>query len=443
MSTATLRSRSADHSKAAVRWGVSHGLPRLMLRTGRARGDIQSTLIRATADHDDARLFDLYDELHAGRPFVKGRFTYLTGDHEAVRAVLSSNDVRVGQLDIGGPIAALLEWSDTPLLHPLRPPSLLAVDPPEHTRYRKLVTRVFTARAVEALRGTVEKRAHQLLDDLVAERGTEETVDLAQTYCSDLPVVIISEILGVPDSDRARVLAMGTAAAPSLDFGLSWRSFRSVERGLLAFDAWLTTHLESLRRNPGDDLLSQLVRQQDDQGALDEWELKATAGLVLAAGFETTVNLLGNAVALLADHPDQLATVTADPTLWSNVVEETLRFDPPVLLTARVAERPVEINGGRLPRGAMVVTVLGAAGRDPKVFDNPGVFDVRRENARDHIAFSGGRHYCLGAALARMEGEVGLRVLFERFPQLRLMDGRERRPTRILRGFEHLPARLD
>ncbi|GAB3584030.1 cytochrome P450 [Calidifontibacter terrae] len=442
MSTTQLHQQALDQSKAVVRWGAGHALPRLVLRAGRSREDIQTTLIRATAEQDNATLFRLYDELHAGKPFVKGRFTYLAGDHATVRDVLSSNDVRVGQPDIGGPVAKLLQWSDTPLLHPLRPPSLLAVDGPQHARYRKMVTRVFTARAVEALRGTVEKRARQLLDDLVATHGADATVDLAQTYCADLPVVIISEILGVPDADHARVLAMGTAAAPSLDFGLPWRSFRSVERSLLDFDAWLSTHLEKLRREPGDDLLSQLVQQRDEKGGLDEWELKSTAGLVLAAGFETTVNLLGNAIALLADHPDQLAAVTRDPSLWGNVVEETLRFDPPVLLTGRVALRDTEINGGHLPAGAMAVVVLGAAGRDPRVFDNPGVFDVRRENARDHIAFSGGRHYCLGAALARLEGEVGLRVLFERFPQLRLTGQRERRPTRILRGFEHLPAVL-
>ncbi len=439
-SAATLRDRTFDQTRAAVRWGAGHGLPRLILRTGRARDDIQSTLIRATADHDDTKLFDLYRELHERRPFAKGRFTYLTGDHHAVREVLSSTDMRVGQPDLGGPVTKVLEWSDTPLLHPLRPPSLLAVDPPEHTRYRKLVTRVFTARAVEALRDTVEQRAHQLLDELEATGRTD--VDLAQTYCADLPVVIISEILGVPDSDRAQVLAMGTAAAPSLDFGLPWRSFRSVERSLTDFDRWLTGHLETLRRHPGDDLLSQLVQQHDEEGALDDWELKATAGLVLAAGFETTVNLLGNAIALLLDNPEQLAEVTADPSRWGNAVEETLRFDPPVLLTARVATREVTIDDGRLPAGAMVVTVLGAANRDPRVFDRPDVFDVRRENARDHVSFSGGRHFCLGAALARMEGEVGLRVLFERFPQLRLTGPRSRRETRILRGYEHLPAVL-
>ena len=163
---------------------------------------------------------------------------------------------------------------------------------------------------------------------------------------------------------------------------------------------------------------------------------------MLAAGFETTVNLLGNGIALLHDHPSERARVVADPTLWTNVVEETLRLDPPVLLTGRMALRDTEVAGQPVRAGSMVTAILGAANRDPEVFDDPLRFDVARANARDHIAFSAGRHHCLGAQLARMEGEVGLRTIWDRYPDLRLDPGARRRETRILRGYERLPATL-
>ena len=162
---------------------------------------------------------------------------------------------------------------------------------------------------------------------------------------------------------------------------------------------------------------------------------------MLAAGFETTVNLLGNGIALLHDHPAERARVVDDPSLWTNVVEEALRLDPPVLLTGRMALRDTEVDGRPVRAGSMVTAILGGANRDPEVFADPLRFDVGRANARDHIAFSAGRHHCLGAQLARMEGEVGLRAIWDRYPDLRLDPGARRRETRILRGFERFPPR--
>jgi len=197
-----------------------------------------------------------------------------------------------------------------------------------------------------------------------------------------------------------------------------------------------------LRKHPGDDLFSQLVRASDEDGQLTERELKATAGLVLAAGFETTVNLLGNGIRLLNDHPDQLQELRDGAADWPNAIEEILRFDPPVLLTGRQVSRDTEIAGQRLKAGELVITVLAGANLDPKVFDDPDRFDIRRANARDHMSFSAGRHYCLGASLARMEGEVGLRALYDRFGTVDLLPGAERRSTRVLRGWANLPATL-
>ena len=425
--------------RSAVHWGVAHALPTLYLRRAAAEGDLQARLIRLGATGTDG-VFDLVEEIRSRGPVYRSRIGYVTTDHAAVRHVLTSDDFRTGVPTAPGRLGRISRWAAPTSLHPVEPPSLLVTEPPDHTRYRKLVARVFTMRAVERLRERTEEIAADLLDSL--EERASGPVDLAATYCSVLPVTVIAEILGVPEQDRAQVLAFGSAAAPSLDLGLGFRRYRSVARALAQFDTWLGRHLETLRRSPGDDLLSQLVAVREDGRGLDEAELKATAGLVLAAGFETTVNLLGNGIALLHDHPGERARVTADPSLWPNVVEEALRLDPPVLLTGRMAVRDTEVGGEEVRAGSMVTAILGGANRDPDVFTEPLRFDVARVNARDHISFSAGRHHCLGAQLARMEGEVGLRAIWERFPDLRLEAGARRRETRILRGFETLPATL-
>ncbi|WP_299925239.1 cytochrome P450 [uncultured Nocardioides sp.] len=425
--------------RSAVHWGVAHGLPTLFLRRAAARGDLQARLIRlgATGSYE---VFDLVEEIRSHGPLYRSRIGHVTTSHAAVRHVLTSDDFRTGLPTAQGPLGRVSRWAAPSTLHPVEPPSLLVTEPPDHTRYRKLVTRVFTMRAVERLRERTEEIAADLLDSL--EARASDPVDLVETYCSVLPVTVIAEILGVPEQERGQVLDFGSAAAPSLDLGLGFRRYRSVTRALAQFDAWLGRHLETLRRTPGDDLLSQLVAVREEGRGLDETELKATAGLVLAAGFETTVNLLGNGIALLHDHPDERARVRADPSLWPNVVEEALRLDPPVLLTGRMAVRDTEVAGRVVRGGSMVTAILGGANRDPDVFADPLRFDVARPNARDHISFSAGRHHCLGAQLARMEGEVGLRAIWERFPDLRLESGARRRETRILRGFETLPATL-
>lgn len=427
-----------------VRWGLGHGLPSLLMKRAAKRGDLQGQLVTRTKGADPARTLELVEQVRASGPLHKSAFAYITVSLPVVREVLTSPDFHAGVFAPGdGPLGRLSLWAEeSQRLGPLNPPSLLVVEPPEHTRYRKLVTRVFTVRAVENLRSRTEEIAHRLLDDLEARAAAGEVVDLVPAYCAALPVTVIAEILGVPEADRQRVLDFGTAAAPSLDLGLSLGELRSVEAALDDFRVWLIGHLEHLRAHPADDLLSQLVRIQDEDGGLSQAELLATAGLVLAAGFETTVNLLGNGTALLAEHPEQLRRLREDPALWGNAVDEVLRFDPPVLLTGRTATRETTVAGQRVPAGAVVTTLLAGANRDPDVFTDPHTFDVARENARDHVAFSAGRHYCLGAALARMEGEVGLRVLHERFPDLQVQPGGERRPTRILRGWETLPVTL-
>jgi cytochrome P450 len=421
-----------------VQWLTLHGVVRGFSKLLARRGDPQGRLIADPAVRRNPVPFT--EELRSRGRIVKCRAVYITVDHEIAHTLLRSDDFHV--LSMGSNLPKPLQWAvdrtKSDLLHPLQPPSLLSVEPPDHTRYRKLVSSVFTPRAVAALRNRVQDTANALLDELA---GREGTVDIVDQYCSRLPVSVISDILGVPDEARP-ILEFGEMGAAGLDIGLTWRQYRQVYRGIEGFNAWLAGHIQQLRRDPGDDLMSQLILAADEGGRLDDRELMATAGLVLAAGFETTVNLLGNGIRMLIDTPEHLDALATRPQLWPNAVEEILRLDPPVQLTARIANDDVDVAGTRVRRDEGVILYLAGANRDPAVFSDPHRFDIERENAGKHLSFSGGRHFCLGAALARAEGEVGLRTFFERFPDARLAGEGSRRDTRVLRGWSTLPIAL-
>ena len=246
--------------KQRLHWLALHGFVRGGSAIGARRGDLQARLI---ADPTvKANPVPFYEEVRARGPLVRSRIGYITADHAIGNELLRSDDFRV--LSIGSNLPAPLRWLERrardELLHPLRPPALLAVEPPDHTRYRKTVSSVFTHRAVGALRDGVEQTAESLLHELSHEPGV---IDIVDRYCSQLPVAIISDILGVPEGDRQRILEFGELAAPSLDFGLPWPQYRRVQRGLAGFNLWLDTHLDKLRRDPGDDLMSQLIRKAE------------------------------------------------------------------------------------------------------------------------------------------------------------------------------------
>lgn len=424
-----------------IRWMALHGVIRGVSAYGVRRGDPQARLVADPAVRADPAPFA--DEMRRRGPIVRGRALLMTFDHDVATELLRSEDFRVSRL--GGNLPKPLRWvADKTYaggLHPLVAPSLLATEPPDHTRYRKLVSSVFTTRAVARLRERVQETADELLDAMEGDG----VVDIVDRYCAQLPVAVISDILGVPDADRQQILRFGELGAPSLDIGLTWRQYQQVNSGIQGFETWLTTHLRQLRRNPGEDLLSQIIQASDAGAAgepLNEAELRALAGLVLAAGFETTVNLLGNGIRMLLDHPEHLQTLAARPELWPNTVEEILRLDSPVLMSARVALRDTEVAGTPVQAGELVIIHLAGANRDPAVFTDPHRFDIERDNAGRHLSFSGGRHFCLGAALARAEGQVGLQTFFERFPDARAAGEGSRRETRILRGWSTLPITL-
>lgn len=423
-----------------LHWFALHGVIRNLAAFGAKRGEPQGRLIADPAVRADPGGYA--DELRAMGRLVRGRAAWLTTDHAVAHQLLRSDDFAV--LAIGKTLPRPLYWLEQKTvvkgrLHPLRPPSLLSVEPPEHTRYRKMVSSVFTTRAVAALRERVEEAAMGLIDGLETAGGT---VDIVEHYCSQLPVTVIGDIIGVPDHDRPRILEFGELAAPSLDIGLAWDQYRRVERGLDGFNVWLADHIRHLRSSPGEDLMSQLIDASEGGARLNDEELRATAGLVLAAGFETTVNLLGSGIRILLEHPEQLALLLEQPDLWPGAVEEILRLESPVQMSARVAKVDTEVAGKTVKAGDPVIIYLAGANRDPEVFPDPHRFDITRENAGRHLSFSGGRHFCLGAALARAEGEVGLRTFFERYPDAALAGAGSRRDTRVLRGWASLPINL-
>jgi len=422
-----------------LRWGIQSLGPGIALKRSARAGEIGP---RVTMDRNlwnDP--FPWYDALRNQGPVFDGMIVSATASHAFASEVLRSPDFGVGVRSESLPWFVRLAFRlalDERHPGPGQPPSMLAVDPPQHTKYRRLVSKVFTARAVAALEARVDEIADELLDQM--ER--RDTVDLVDAYAGPLPVRIIAEILGVPEHMHKQLLDWGNAASVTLDPAMSYPTFKRATNALREMHMWLDHHLKSLRRNPGNDLMSQLATLKDEGETMTDVELRATALLVTGAGFETTVNLIGNGVMALLTHPEQLEAVRNDPSLWDDATEEVLRWDSPVQLTGRFALHDTEVLGRPVPEGRIITMMLGGCNRDPDVFANPHEFDVRRENARDHLAFSAGIHFCLGASLARLEGTVGLRKLFDRFPDLALAGRPERRPLRVLRGYEHLPVSL-
>ena len=426
-------------ARTVARWGVRHGLPAFFLARSARRGDPVGRLLREPAVRNEPSA--VHEELRAQGPLSMSSLGLVTTSHSVASEVLRSDRFGVGWDRSAAP--RLIRWAlrfgdELDATGVAEPPSMLVVNPPDHTRFRRLVSRSFTPRATAAFEPVVQRTADALLDTLELRSGT---VDLVEAYTAQLPVLVIAELLGVPVQRREDFLRWGAAAAATLDPGLPFGRYVAAERALRAMHVFLREHFERLRREPADDLVSRLVGLPDDE-ALTERELHATVMLLLGAGFETTVNLLGNGVVLLDGHRDQWDALIAEPAGWDGAVEEVLRHDSPVQITGRSARADAVVADRGVPAGTRVTVLLGAANRDPDVFTDPGRFDVTRANARDHLAFSAGIHYCVGAGLARLEGVVGLRSLAERFPGLRVSGRPVRRDLQTLRGFEHLPVTL-
>lgn len=310
---------------------------------------------------------------------------------------------------------------------------MLNQDPPDHTRLRKLVAKGFTAKRVEALRPRVEELAAELLDDI---EGRSE-VDLLDAFAFPLPITVISELLGVADARRDEFRRWSHALLGGGDRETSRAAAEQMSQ-------YLTELIAEKRRHPADDLVSALIDVREEEDRLGEHELIAMIFLLLVAGHETTVNLIGNCVLALLRHPDQFAALRADPGLVPKAIEETLRYDGPLhAATMRYTAEPVRIGDVDIPAREIVMIALGAANRDAEQHDLAEEFHPARRSS-GHLAFGHGIHFCLGAALARLEGQIAVRQLVERFPDLTIgcsADDLEWRFSTLIRGLERLPVR--
>ena len=316
---------------------------------------------------------------------------------------------------------------------------MLFQDPPDHTRLRALVSRAFTPRVVEVMRPDIQDIVNGLLDRVEGARVMDVIEDLAYP----LPVRVICEMLGVPTSDQEVFKEWSTDIARSLDAGILPADSDVVPKGRdarLALADYFRALITKRRKDPKPDLLSGLIAAEEEGNKLSEAELVSTCMLLLIAGHETTVNLIGNGLLALLQHPDQFQMLRDNPALIQTGIEELLRFDGPVQRTGRMTTAEVEIGGKLIPKDSVVVSVIGAANRDPKQFAEPDRLDVTRKENR-HIAFGFGIHFCLGAPLARLEGQVALGTLLRRMPKLTLAsETPEWRESSTLRGLKSLPV---
>jgi pimeloyl-[acyl-carrier protein] synthase len=351
-------------------------------------------------------------------------------------AVMVLRDPRFGREGMAELLEARLGAGS---VRPANTRDMLFRDPPDHTRLRALVSRAFTPRVVEAMRPHIQEIVDGLLDRVEGARGMDVIEDLAYP----LPVTVICEMLGVPIADQDVFKQWSADIARSLDASILPAGSEVITRGQEAGDA-LREYFRSLiavrRKRPQPDLLSALIAAEEQGDKLSEPELLATCSLLLIAGHETTVNLIGNGLLALLRHPDELRALADDPALIQTGVEELLRYDGPVQRTGRMTMADVEIGGRQIPKGSIVAAVIGAANRDPAHFPDPDRLDVARRENR-HIAFGFGIHFCLGAPLARIEGQVAIGTLLRRMPALKLVsDTPEWRESSVLRGLKTLPV---
>lgn len=316
--------------------------------------------------------------------------------------------------------------------------NLLMLDPPDHTRLRRLVSRAFTPRMVERLRGRVES----LVDELLEAQRDARQMDLIRDFAYPLPVTVIAEMLGVPVADRDRFKSWSDDLVTLLDPLQATDGLEPAQRAYFELRDYFRGVFAERRREPRDDLVSALVAIDEQGDSLNEAELVSLCMLLLGAGHETTTNLIGNAALALLRHPGERRRLQEDPSLIGSAVEEFLRYDSPIQATDRVATEDCDIHGHAVRKGQLVAVVLGAANRDPARFADPDRLDLGRSD-NDHLAFGRGVHFCLGAALARLEAQIAIPALLARFPRLEGdTSALHWHRSIILRGVEALPVSL-
>ncbi|MGW5050890.1 cytochrome P450 [Actinokineospora sp. NPDC004072] len=398
-------------SRAAT-WGLAAG------------GDRVARLSAAPWRADPYRT---YADLRSGPAVYRSRVGMAAvSSHELCHQVL--RDRRFGVRTADGSQPEPFTATPLPADHPATP-TFLELDPPEHTRLRALARPAFAPGRIEGYRAGVQKTTDRLLDAALAR----PRFDLVADFAAPLPIAVISDLMGVPDVDAARFAHYGRVLGGALDGVRTLRHARALRAATGALRELFTGLVDRRRQTPGEDVISTLAQADISADAL-----VATCELLLIAGFETTTNLIANAVWTLSRRPALWERLRAEPELTPAVVEEVLRYEPPVQMTVRVPHEDVELAGHRVRKDTSVVVLTASAGRDPAAFADPDAFDPDRPREKDHLAFSSGIHYCLGAPLARLEADVAIRALAARLPALRVAARPSWRPTTVIRGLTAL-----
>jgi cytochrome P450 len=360
---------------------------------------------------------------------------WLTFTHAAANAVLRARSLgRVWRP----------RWPDEPMpaFELIHVNSLLENEPPVHTRLRRLVAGAFARGHVERLRPRVQELASRLADRVADEGSDGSPVDLIAAYAEPLPVQVIAELLGVPEVDWPRLRPWSNAIVKMYEYGVTPAQRVAAEQASAEFVGYLRDLVAARRAAPSADLVSSLLAETDADGTqLSEDELVTTCTLLLNAGHEATVNVVGNGMTALLGEPRQLAAARADPALVPTAVEELIRYDSPLQLFERTALTDTEIDGVVVQKGVTIAALLGAANRDPAVFTDPDHLDVARVD-NPHLGFGAGIHFCVGAPLARVELQTSLQTLLQRFPRLAMHTRPGRRPEFVIRGVETLPVTI-
>ena len=377
--------------------------------------------------------YPIYAALRARAPVHRSRLfkAWVFTRHADVNAILRDY-LRFGN----DPRKGTLSSRQLAMLPPPNEYTMLLLDPPDHTRLRALVRKAFTPKAVNALESRIRSIMRVLLDEI----DDPGAFDLMQAVAWPLPVMVIAEMLGIPADDRAQFRIWSAQRARLLEPTISRRERRAGGAASRAFDAYFRPIIEERRAEPRDDIVSALVRAQDEGTQLSERETLNMLRLLLVAGNETTANLIGNGVLALLRHPEQLQRLREDPSLIPRAVEELLRFDAPAQADFRRVLADCEVSGYPLRKRDNVLLLLGAANRDPEVFEHPDQLDVGRDQG-SHLSFGSGIHHCLGAPLARLEGRIVLEMLLDRFKSMSLLGDRPQfRRGLLLRGLRSLPV---
>jgi cytochrome P450 len=383
--------------------------------------------------------FPVYEQLRAGGPLVGSGFEWVSTDHAVCNAIL--RDRRFGVRPLGDPGLTAEDTSGNTF-----DLGFLEREPPDHTRLRRLAAPAFRPKMMTGYAERIAEFTRDLISGIERRAAAEpdRPFDFIADFAAPLPIGVITALMGIPDADVDRLSRHGAVVGSALS-GIAGPAEAAALAAANAELYDLFSELIPLKKaHPGDDVISYLVAATPD--GITPYELHTTARLLLIAGFETTVNLIGNGVAALIDHPDQWALLQTEPQRAADVVEEVLRYDPPVQNTTRWTHEPVTLAGVDLPVGSWLLLLLAAGNRDPAVFRNPSIFDITRTREAEHLAFSSGIHYCLGAPLARLEAQIAFRELAARLPKLhrpgptgRPDDTPSWRASRVIRGYARLP----